>query len=62
MFELSNVPQGTEDPLYGLVTAYEADKSDKKVDLGVGAYRDNNAEPWVLPVVREVSYFDRNDG
>lgn len=24
------------------------------MDLGIGAYRDNNAKPWVLPVVKKV--------
>jgi len=31
-----------------------ADTSDKKMDLGIGAYRDDNAKPWVLPVVKKV--------
>ena len=35
--------------------AYREDPSDKKVDLGIGAYRDNNAKPWILPVVKKVS-------
>jgi aspartate aminotransferase len=49
------VPQAPEDPLFGLMAAYRADNSDKKVDLGIGAYRDDNAKPWVLPVVKKVS-------
>lgn len=48
------VPQAPEDPLFGLMAAYRKDTSDKKVDLGIGAYRDNNAKPWVLPVVKKV--------
>lgn len=48
------VPQAPEDPLFGLMAAYRADTFDKKVDLGIGAYRDNNAKPWVLPVVKKV--------
>jgi aspartate aminotransferase len=48
------VPQAPEDALFGLMAAYRADSSDKKVDLGIGAYRDNNAKPWVLPVVKKV--------
>ena len=53
-FTASVVPQAPEDPLFGLMAAYKADPSDKKVDLGIGAYRDDNAKPWVLPVVRKV--------
>ena len=48
------VPQAPEDPLFGLMAAYRKDTSDQKVDLGIGAYRDNNAQPWVLPVVKKV--------
>ena len=54
VFTADVVPQAPEDPLFGLITAYRKDDSEKKVDLGVGAYRDNNAKPWVLPVVKKV--------
>lgn len=50
------VPLAPTDPLFGLMAAYKADTFDKKVDLGVGAYRDDNAKPWILPVVRKVCY------
>jgi aspartate aminotransferase, cytoplasmic len=55
LFDAKAVPQAPEDPLFGLMAAYRADSSDKKVDLGIGAYRDNNAKPWILPVVKKVS-------
>jgi aspartate aminotransferase len=55
-FSVDVVPQAPEDPLFGLMAAYKADTFDKKVDLGVGAYRDNNAKPWVLPVVKKVRF------
>lgn len=48
------IPKAPEDPLFGLSRAYRLDKFDKKVDLGIGAYRDDNAKPWILPVVRKV--------
>jgi aspartate aminotransferase, cytoplasmic len=54
LFSADVVPQAPEDPLFGLMAAYRKDTSDKKVDLGIGAYRDNNAKPWVLPVVKKV--------
>lgn len=50
------VPQAPEDPLFGLMAAYRRDTDSKKVDLGIGAYRDDNAKPWVLPVVKQVRY------
>lgn len=53
-FPASTVPQAPEDPLFGLMAAYRADQSKDKVDLGIGAYRDDNAKPWVLPVVKKV--------
>lgn len=54
LFCPTTIPQAPKDPLYSLVTAYEADEFEKKVDLGVGAYRDDNGRPWILPVVRKV--------
>jgi aspartate aminotransferase len=37
------------------MAAYRRDEDPKKVDLGIGAYRDNNAKPWILPVVKKVN-------
>ena len=54
LFTENVVPQAPEDPLFGLMAAYRKDSFEKKVDLGIGAYRDNNAKPWVLPVVKKV--------
>ncbi|KAL3955720.1 hypothetical protein ACCO45_011283 [Purpureocillium lilacinum] len=52
-FPADTVPQAPEDALFGLARAYKADTSPQKVDLGIGAYRDNNGKPWVLPVVKK---------
>lgn len=62
-FPATAVPQAPEDPLFGLMAAYRRDTSDKKVDLGIGAYRDDQARPWVLPVVKkaeEIIFKDPN--
>jgi aspartate aminotransferase len=48
------VAAAPEDPLFGLVQAFRRDPSDKKLDLVIGAYRDNDAKPWILPVVKKV--------
>jgi aspartate aminotransferase, cytoplasmic len=40
--------------IFKLNTAYQADTYPQKVNLGVGAYRDDNNKPWVLPVVKKV--------
>ena len=34
---------------------FKADPFPSKVNFGVGAYRDNDGKPYVLPVVRKVS-------
>lgn len=39
------------------MAAYRKDEFEKKVDLGIGAYRDDNAKPWILPVVKKVRPF-----
>lgn len=61
VFTSDNVPQAPEDPLFGLMAAYRRDPFEKKVDLGIGAYRDNNAKPWVLPVVKKADEILRQD-
>ncbi|KAK2614182.1 hypothetical protein N8I77_001031 [Diaporthe amygdali] len=60
-FPADTVPQAPEDPLFGLMAAYRADTSSDKVDLGIGAYRDDNAKPWILPVVKKADEIIRND-
>lgn len=41
------------DPLFGLKARYNADTRPDKVDLGIGAYRDNSGKPWILPAVQK---------
>lgn len=48
-------------PIFALAAAYRRDDHPKKVDLGIGAYRDNTAQPWVLPVVRKAQIAIAND-
>ncbi|OAL26607.1 hypothetical protein AYO20_10031 [Fonsecaea nubica] len=49
----SAVPLAPSDAAFALTTAYNADTSPNKVSLGSGVYRDDNGEPWVLPVVKK---------
>ncbi|KAF7548943.1 hypothetical protein G7Z17_g6745 [Cylindrodendrum hubeiense] len=42
----------TPDPIFEVTKRYLADKDPKKVNLGQGAYRDENGAPWILPSVR----------
>ncbi|KAF2637481.1 PLP-dependent transferase [Massarina eburnea CBS 473.64] len=60
-FTADVVPQAPEDALFGLAAAFRRDESPNKVDLGIGAYRDNNAKPWVLPVVKQADDILRSD-
>lgn len=48
------------DKILGLNEAFKADPSPQKINLGVGAYRDNNGKPFVLNSVRkaEVELFE----
>ncbi|VDM39149.1 unnamed protein product [Toxocara canis] len=44
---------GPPDPILGVTEAFKADTNPKKMNLGVGAYRDNSGKPFVLPSVRK---------
>ncbi|KAF5380950.1 hypothetical protein D9615_003869 [Tricholomella constricta] len=50
-----DVPLAPPDSIFKLTAAFKADTFEKKVNLGVGAYRDDNDKPWVLPVVQKAS-------
>ena len=49
----SQYEMGPPDPIVGLNEAFARDTFDKKVNVGVGAYRGDNGLPYVLPCVRE---------
>ncbi|KAJ1664965.1 Aspartate aminotransferase, cytoplasmic [Coemansia sp. RSA 1646] len=55
MSYFSSIPQAPADSILNLSVMSKADPSSSKVDLGVGAYRDDNGKPWVLPVVHKAS-------
>jgi aspartate aminotransferase len=55
------IPMAPVDPILGTALAYNADKDPKKVNLGVGAYRDDNEKPYVFKVVRKVEQEIIND-
>lgn len=55
IFTQDVVPQAPDDPHYGLRAAFRVDKSDWKVDLIIGVYRDDDGKPWNLPVVVKVT-------
>ena len=41
------------DPILGVTDAFRKDTNPKKVNLGVGAYRDDNGKPYVLDCVKQ---------
>lgn len=45
------------DPILGVSEAFRADTSEMKLNLGVGAYRTEDLQPYVLDVVKKVSSF-----
>lgn len=53
----SGVEQGPPDAIFGLVEAHKKDPRPNKVSLAVGAYRDDEGKPWVLPTVRKVGSY-----
>ena len=48
---------GPPDAILGVTEAFKRDTNPDKINLGVGAYRDANGKPYVLPVVRKVPLF-----
>ncbi|MFN3163839.1 MAG: aromatic amino acid aminotransferase, partial [Pseudohongiellaceae bacterium] len=41
------------DPILGLMAAYRADSNPKKIDLGVGVYKDANGKTPVMQAVKK---------
>ena len=54
----AHVEMGPPDPILGVTEAFKRDTNSKKMNLGVGAYRDDNGKPYVLSSVRKVSLLD----
>ena len=44
--------QGPPDAIYNMVNKHAADPFPKKVNLGIGIYRDDNGKPIIMDVVR----------
>jgi len=47
------VVKGPEDPILGVTVAFNKDTSPDRINLGVGAYRDDNNKPFVLECVKK---------
>lgn len=46
------VPQGPPDAILGITEAFKKDSHPEKINLGVGAYRDDKGKPYILPSVK----------
>jgi aspartate aminotransferase len=47
------VPLGPPDAILGITEAFKADTDPKKINLGVGAYRDDEGKPYILECIRK---------
>jgi aspartate aminotransferase len=48
------VTMAPADPILGVSEAFKRDEDSKKLNLGVGAYRTEELQPYVLEVVKKV--------
>lgn len=48
----AGTPQGPPDAILGVTEAFKRSDNPRKINLGVGAYRDGDGRPYVLPSVR----------
>lgn len=44
------------DAIFHLNAEFQKDQSPDKINVGIGAYRTDDGEPWVLPVVKKVHF------
>jgi aspartate/tyrosine/aromatic aminotransferase len=49
----NKIQKAPEDPILGVSVAFNKDTSPKKINLGVGAYRDDDGKPLVLQCIRK---------
>lgn len=49
----NEIPLAPPDKILGISEAYQKDSNSQKINLGVGAYRDNSGKPIVFPSVRK---------
>ena len=52
--QFAHVQQAPPDAIFSMVTAFKNDKFEKKVNLGLGAFRDDEGKPYVFPIVKKV--------
>ena len=55
----NSVPLGPPDAILGITEAFKADPAKEKINLGVGAYRDEQGRPYVLECVKKVTLLQK---
>lgn len=53
----NDITMAPPDPILGVSEAFKADTNEMKLNLGVGAYRTEDLQPYVLNVVKKASSF-----
>merc|ERR1719401_1393406 len=48
-----DIQEAPQDPILGTTILFKADTDPRKINLGVGAYRTEEGQPFVLEVIRE---------
>lgn len=51
----AGVEMGPPDAILGVTEAWKKDPNPNKINLGAGAYRDDQGKPYILPTVKLVS-------
>lgn len=52
--QLADIKMAPPDPILGTNVAFQKDKSEDKIHLGVGAYRDSNGKPYVFNIIKKI--------
>lgn len=52
----SSLIEAPYDEAFVVMQSVAADPTPDKVNLGLGVYRDDDAQPWTLPSVKKVAY------
>ena len=55
--QFETITMAPPDPILGVSEAFKADTHEMKLNLGVGAYRTEDLQPYVLNVVKKASSF-----
>ena len=51
------IKEGPADPVLGVADSFNKDTHPKKINLSVGAYRDENGKPIVMASIKKVTIF-----